>query len=100
MKKHVHGLMFGSLRPRNAIYAPCFTPAGPAAFGRDRESAKQVWSQRKGYPGDPAYRDFYRGIGYDLDLEYLRPFLPPDGSRRFTGIKYHRITGPIPNKEI
>jgi 1,4-alpha-glucan branching enzyme len=95
-----HGLMFGSPRPRYAIYAPCFTPAGPAAFGRDRESAKQVWSQREGYPGDPAYRDFYRDIGHDLDLEYLRPFLPPDGARRFTGIKYHRITGPTPNKEI
>jgi 1,4-alpha-glucan branching enzyme len=95
-----HGLMFGNPRPRYAIYAPCFTPAGPAAFGRDRESAKQVWSQREGYPGDPAYRDFYRDIGHDLDLEYLRPFLPSDGSRRFTGIKYHRITGRTSNKEI
>jgi len=60
----------------------------------------KFWSQREGYPGDQAYRDFYRDIGHDLDLEYLRPFLPPDGSRRFTGIKYHRITGRTPNKEI
>ena len=95
-----HGLMFGNPRPRYAIYTPCFTAAGPAAFGRDRESSKQVWSAQEGYPGDPAYRDFYRDIGHDLDLDYLRPFLPPDGSRKFTGIKYHRITGRTPHKQI
>ena len=95
-----HGLMFGNPRPRYAIFTPCFTAAGPAAFGRDRESSKQVWSAQEGYPGDPAYRDFYRDIGHDLDLDYLRPFLPADGSRKFTGIKYHRITGRTPNKQI
>ncbi|HEY0790699.1 MAG TPA: 1,4-alpha-glucan branching protein domain-containing protein [Chthoniobacterales bacterium] len=95
-----HGLMFGHPRPRYAIYAPCFTPAGPAVFSRDRESAKQVWSAREGYPGDPAYRDFYRDIGFDLDLDYLRPFLPPDGQRKNTGIKYHRITGRTTQKEV
>jgi 1,4-alpha-glucan branching enzyme len=46
-----------------------------------------------GYPGDPAYRDFYRDIGFDLSLEYLQPFLGADGHRKFTGLKYHRITG-------
>jgi 1,4-alpha-glucan branching enzyme len=95
-----HGLMFGNPRPRYAIFTPCFTAAGPAAFGRDRESSKQVWSAQEGYPGDPAYRDFYRDVGHDLDLEYLRPFLPPDGARKFTGIKYHRITGRTANKQI
>ena len=64
--------MFGNPRPRYAIYAPVFTPAGPAAFGRDRESSRQVWSAEEGYPGDPAYRDFYRDIGFDLSAEYLR----------------------------
>ena len=95
-----HGVMFGSPRPRYAIYAPVFTPAGPAAFGRDRESSRQVWSAEEGYPGDPAYRDFYRDIGFDLSLEYLRDFLPADGTRKFTGLKYHRITGPTHEKEI
>ena len=61
-----HGLMFGEPRPRHAIYAPCYTPAGPAAFARDRDSSRQVWSATEGYPGDPAYRDFYRDIGFDL----------------------------------
>jgi 1,4-alpha-glucan branching enzyme len=88
-----HGLLFGTPRPQHAIYAPVFTPAGPAAFARDRESARQVWSAETGYPGDPAYRDFYRDIGFDLSLEYLRPFLGADGTRKFTGLKYHRITG-------
>jgi 1,4-alpha-glucan branching enzyme len=92
--------MFGTPRPRYAIYAPCFTPAGPAAFSRDRESSRQVWSAEVGYPGDPAYRDFYRDVGFDLSLEYLRPFLSSDGQRKFTGLKYHRITGRGAEKEV
>lgn len=95
-----HGLMFGNPRPRYAIYAPCFTPAGPAAFGRDRDSSRQVWSSEEGYPGDPAYRDFYRDIGFDLSLDYLRPFLPADGERKFTGLKYWRVTGPGEEKDL
>lgn len=95
-----HGLMFGNPRPRYAIYAPCFTPAGPAAFSRDRDSSRQVWSAEEGYPGDPAYRDFYRDIGFDLSAEYLGSALPADGTRKFTGLKYHRITGRTNNKEL
>ena len=95
-----HGLMFGKPQPRFAIYAPCYTPEGPAVFARDRDSSRQVWSAEEGYPGDPAYRDFYRDIGYDLGLDYLRPFLGADGNRKFTGLKYHRITGRTENKEI
>jgi 1,4-alpha-glucan branching enzyme len=95
-----HGLMFGNPRPRYAIYAPCFTPAGPAAFGRDRDSSRQVWSAEEGYPGDPAYRDFYRDIGFDLATGYLGSALPPDGTRKFTGLKYHRITGRTHEKEL
>ncbi len=87
-----HGLMFGQPKPRFAIYSPYYTPAGPAVFGRDRDSSRQVWSQREGYPGDPAYRDFYRDIGQDLPIEYLGRFLPSD-HRRNTGLKYYRITG-------
>jgi 1,4-alpha-glucan branching enzyme len=95
-----HGVMFGSPRPRYAIYTPVFTPSGAAAFGRDRESSRQVWSAEEGYPGDPAYRDFYRDIGFDLSREYLRDALPADGTRKFTGIKYHRITGRTHDKEL
>ncbi|MFM8790064.1 MAG: DUF1957 domain-containing protein, partial [Chthoniobacterales bacterium] len=95
-----HGVMFGKPQPRFAIYAPCYTPEGPAVFARDRDSSRQVWSAEEGYPGDPAYRDFYRDIGYDLGLDYLRPFLGADKQRKFTGLKYHRITGRTEHKEL
>ncbi|MEO7932684.1 MAG: 1,4-alpha-glucan branching protein domain-containing protein [Chthoniobacterales bacterium] len=95
-----HGLMFGQPRPRYAIYSPCYTPAGPAVLARDRDSSRQVWSAEEGYPGDPAYRDFYRDIGHDLSLDYLRPYLPANGERKNTGIKYHRITGRTPHKDL
>jgi len=97
-----HGLMFGSPRPRYAIYRPCFTPSGVAAFARDRDSSRQVWSSEEGYPGDPAYRDFYRDIGFDLGLDYLREVMPSAGNgvRKFTGLKYNRITGATENKDV
>jgi 1,4-alpha-glucan branching enzyme len=94
-----HGLMFGDPRPRRAIYAPCFTPAGPAAFARDRDSSRQVWSATEGYPGDPAYREFYRDIGFELPLEHLWPG-SSSSLRKFTGIKYHRITDRHGEKEL
>jgi 1,4-alpha-glucan branching enzyme len=59
-----------------------------------------VWSRHEGYPGDPRYRDFYRDIGFDLDLDYVKPYLPARGHRGFTGIKYYRITGRSPEKEV
>jgi 1,4-alpha-glucan branching enzyme len=93
-----HGLMFGNPRPRRAIYAPCYTPAGPAAFARDRDSSRQVWSAQEGYPGDPAYREFYRDIGWELPLEHLGPVAR--GMRKFSGVKYHRITSRGSEKEL
>jgi 1,4-alpha-glucan branching enzyme len=75
------------------MFAPLITPGRLAAFGRDPASAKQVWSRHEGYPGDPRYRDFYRDIGFDLDLDYVRPNLSAPEHRGFTGLKYHRITG-------
>jgi 1,4-alpha-glucan branching enzyme len=93
-----HGLLFANPQPRHAIYAPCYTPAGPAAFARDRDSSRQVWSAQEGYPGDPAYREFYRDVGFDLPLEHLGPIAR--GMRKFSGVKYHRITGRGPEKEL
>jgi 1,4-alpha-glucan branching enzyme len=95
-----HGLMFARPRPRYALFAPCYTPAGVAAFARDRESSREVWSAESGYPGDPVYRDFYRDAGFDRAEEELRPFVRPIGLRKFTGLKYHRITGRTNEKEF
>ena len=95
-----HGLLHARPRPRYGVFAPVFTPNGIAAFGRDLDSARQVWSKHEGYPGDPRYRDFYRDIGFDLDFDYVKPYLPASDLRGFTGIKYHRITGGAGEKEI
>ena len=95
-----HGLLQAHPRPRYGVFAPIYTTTGVAAFGRDYESAKQVWSKHEGYPGDPRYREFYRDIGFDLDLDYVKPYLPAPDIRSFTGIKYHRISGPTGEKQV
>lgn len=94
-----HGILFATPRPARGIYSPLITPSGVAVFGRDPESGKQVWSKSEGYPGDFVYRDFYRDIGFDLPLDYIAPYLHPDGFRIHTGFKYHRITGKTDYKE-
>ncbi|MCX5782388.1 MAG: DUF1957 domain-containing protein [Elusimicrobia bacterium] len=91
-----HGILYGTPRPRFGVFAPVYCPTGVAAFGRDLETAHQVWSAETGYPGDPDYREFYRDLGYDLEYDYIRPYLHSDGVRRNIGLKYHRITGKVP----
>ncbi|HHY86059.1 MAG TPA: DUF1957 domain-containing protein [Verrucomicrobia bacterium] len=95
-----HGVLHAHPRPRYGVFAPIFTPNGIAAFGRDLDSARQVWSRHEGYPGDARYRDFYRDVGFDLDFDYVQPHLPASHLRGFTGIKYYRITGPSPEKQV
>ncbi|HAN45204.1 MAG TPA: DUF1957 domain-containing protein [Cyanobacteria bacterium UBA8156] len=88
-----HGLLYAQPRPRYGTYAPVFTEAGVAAFGRDHESSQQVWSSQVGYPGHPVYREFYKDLGWEADYDYIKPYITPDGHRKNTGIKYHKITG-------
>ena len=94
-----HALTYGRPTALNGVYAPAYTPSTVAAFARDAQSSKQVWSSKEGYPGDFNYRDFYRDIGYDLDFDYIKPYINPDGVRVFTGFKYHKITGTTDFKE-
>lgn len=95
-----HGVLHGSPRPKYGIFAPVYCKGtGVACFGRDLESSKQVWSSIEGYPGDHNYREFYRDIGFDLEYDYIKPYIHPDGVRINTGIKYYRITGAGNNKE-
>jgi 1,4-alpha-glucan branching enzyme len=91
-----HALANAVPRPRRGVYAPIYTPSGVAAFARDPESSMQVWSAEHGYPGDAVYREFYRDIGWDLDYDYVKPYLQATGERKNTGIKYYRITGKVP----
>lgn len=95
-----HGLAHSRPRPRHGVFEPVITPNGLAAFGRDFDSAKQVWSRHQGYPGHPDYRDFYRDIGYDLDLDYVSPYLTAPEARGFTGVKYHSISDGPGHKRI
>ena len=88
-----HGILYSEKRPKYGIFAPIYTKNGIAAFGRDIESSKQVWSAEEGYPGDVDYREFYRDIGFDLDEDYIGPYIHQDGIRVMTGFKYYRITG-------
>jgi 1,4-alpha-glucan branching enzyme len=90
-----HALTCGRPRPPLGPFAPVYTRAGVAAFARDVDSSKQVWSAVEGYPGDPAYRDFYRDVGFDRPLDEILPFIHPDGIRVHTGLKYHRVTGKV-----
>lgn len=96
-----HGLLNATPRPRYGTYAPLYcSGSGVATFGRDQESSAQVWSSKMGYPGDHLYREFYRDVGYDLDFDYVAPYIQPTGARKNTGIKYHRITGESDQKEL
>jgi 1,4-alpha-glucan branching enzyme len=88
-----HALAFADPEPLRGIYAPLVCKDAPvAAFARDQESSKAVWSADEGYPGAPDYREFYRDIGFERDLEYIGPYIDPIGARVQTGIKYCRVT--------
>ncbi|MEJ2690225.1 MAG: DUF1957 domain-containing protein [Deltaproteobacteria bacterium] len=95
-----HGVTRAEPRPVHGVYAPIRCPSGITVFGRDPESSRQVWSAAEGYPGDPAYREFYRDIAYDLDFDYLKPYLHATGVRTDTGFKYYRITGQTDHKKL
>ncbi|MDI3516943.1 MAG: 1,4-alpha-glucan branching enzyme [Thermotogota bacterium] len=87
-----HGLWYADHQPRYGVYRPAVTPEGVFVFARDPESSEEVWSAQVGYPGDSRYREFYRDVGFDRELEYIRPYIDKSGERVNTGIKYYRIT--------
>ena len=87
-----HGILYADPTPIYGTFTPIVSPGGVIAFGRDIESSKQVWSSIIGYPGDFNYREFYRDIGYDVDYDYIKPYIAKNGDRVHTGIKYYRIT--------
>jgi len=93
-----HGVLFGEPAPAGGLCEPVRVPGGLVAFPRHTGLSGQVWATG-GYPGDPAYREYYRDIGFDLELEQLIPQMHPDGIRLPTGLKYYRITGAEGEKE-
>ncbi len=95
-----HGITFATPSPEAGVYSPMVTPSGVDVFGRDPETSRQVWDKHFGYPGDYYYREFYRDIGYDLDLPYINGYIGEDGLRIDTGLKYFRITGSTNEKQV
>lgn len=95
-----HAIQNASNPPSHGVYAPINCGNGVAAFGRDPESSRQVWSAQEGYPGDQDYREYYSDIGFVLDYAYIGPYILNGTTRINTGIKYHRVTGENRNKEI
>lgn len=81
-------------------YAPVQCPNGVFAFARDYSLTSLVWSNTKGYPCDFDYREFYRDIGYDLPMDYIKPYIHEPEARVFTGFKYYAITGKTDKKEF
>jgi len=94
-----HGILNADPVSPYGVYAPVYCPSGVAAFGRDVESSTQVWSSKQGYPGDYDYREYYRDIGYELEYDYIKPYIHHQGIRINTGLKYWRITGPTEHKD-
>ncbi len=92
------GVVFAEPRPVASVYAPLFTRAGVAVYGRDPESSEEVWSAESGYPADGAYLDFHRDAGWELPLSALEPVLRPGEPRRAVGLRYHRVTGRTEDK--
>jgi 1,4-alpha-glucan branching enzyme len=94
---HAHTL--GLPRSLRGVHSHVYMPNGVAAFARDIESSKQVWSSIEGYPGDALYRDFYRDIGFDLPRSYMTPYIHLGDTPILTGFKYYRITGETEHKD-
>ncbi|MBS3965160.1 MAG: DUF1957 domain-containing protein [Methylomonas sp.] len=95
-----HGLLDAKPTPQKGVYAPIDCGNGVMALGRDPACSRQVWSADQGYPGDAAYREYHRDIGFDLPLADMAPYLLNDGSRISTGIKYYRVTGKTEDKAL
>lgn len=95
-----HAFYLGQPRSIRGVHSHVYFPNGVAAFARDVESSKQVWSAEEGYPGDGVYRDFYRDVGFDLPLEYVKPYVHLGDTRILTGFKYYAITGKTEHKNI
>ncbi len=94
-----HGIMDANQSPNHDVYAPLDCGNGVLAFGRDLEMSQHVWSAETGYPGNDFYREYYSDIGFELNQNYIAPYILDGKTRINTGIKYHRISGKDLNKE-
>lgn len=91
-------LILSADEPERGSYSPIRCPNGLYCFIRDANLASLVWSPTEGYPADPLYRDFYRDIGFDLQWDYIKPYVHEPEVRSFTGFKYYAVTGDTADK--
>lgn len=93
-------LLLSEERPKEGAYSPVQCPNGLYCFIRDANLASLVWSSTEGYPADPVYREFYRDIGFDLPMDYIRDYVHQPEVRSFTGFKYFAVTGQTADKLV
>ena len=94
-----HAVISSRDKSRYGGYQMVELPSGVMGFVRDWAITSLIWNSVSGYPCDVDYREFYRDIGYDLPLDYIRPYIHEPDVRVFTGYKYYRITGKTDMKE-
>ncbi len=87
-----HSINLAEEKAERGVFAPASCDNGVHIFARDYGLSQLVWSEDHGYPTDDVYRDFYRDIGYDLDIDYIRPYIHEPDVRCFTGYKYWAVT--------
>ncbi|MBO4280016.1 MAG: DUF1957 domain-containing protein [Spirochaetales bacterium] len=95
-----HSLILSPDKPEKGSFRPVRCPNGLYCFVRDERLSSLVWSFSEGYPTDPDYRDFYRDIGFDLPMDYIRPYVHEPDVRSFTGYKYCAVTGKTSDKNV
>ncbi|HUX42347.1 MAG TPA: 1,4-alpha-glucan branching protein domain-containing protein [Rectinemataceae bacterium] len=92
------GALLGHPLPPHGSFEPVQCPNGFSVFVRDAAATEAVWADRTGYPADPAYRDFYRDIGFDLPAGDISPYVPGGQGSVYTGFKYWAVTGHTADK--
>lgn len=80
-------------RPVYGAFAPVLSPGGTLVFPRDAVTSREIWAAGAGFPAAPEYRDFHHDVGWELEFDYLAPFLHGGGSRNPLAVRYHRVTG-------
>jgi len=82
-------VLFSNKVPINGSFYPIKSENGLYFFVQDIISNDIL---KDHFTSNSLYRDFYRDIAYDLDLNYIAPYISPDGFRVPTGLKYYSIT--------
>jgi 1,4-alpha-glucan branching enzyme len=74
---------------KHTPYSLYRTSNGINVFVRDSVSSESIIGESS-YPSNPLYRDFYKDIGYERDIDYLKEFTLFT-QRIPTGLKYYKI---------